>query len=164
MRCDAVRQIIEECMTRTPAVQVHIESCSACKEYMHRWERVHAGLIALRSEEPPEPMIGFTTRLMRRLENAPVEFPLGQQLMDQIAKRVVYATLMVALMLALTLVLPSSGPLRSSGISESILVQTQVATLANEQILGVDGVDMGSVQDASASADSNGTPGGQGSQ
>jgi hypothetical protein len=153
MRCDAVRQIVEEGMTRTPGVEAHVESCPGCKEYLRKWETLRAGLVALRAEEPPEPTLGFTTRLMRRLENAPAEFPFGQQLMDQIARRVVYATLMVAIMLALLLAVPSSGPLRSSGISESILVQSQVATLANEQVLGVDGADPGDAQDSTAATD-----------
>ncbi|HEX5413387.1 MAG TPA: hypothetical protein VFZ27_16160 [Terriglobia bacterium] len=135
-------------MTRTPAVEAHVESCSGCKEYLRNWEALRAGLFALRAEEPPEPTIGFTTRLMRRLESAPSEVSLGYQLMDQIAKRVVYATLMVALALGLLLALPSSGPLRSSGISESVLVENQVAALASEQVLGVDDADAGDSQDA----------------
>lgn len=111
---------------------------------------LHAGLAAMREDEPPEPSVGFTSRLMRRLENAPSEFQFGQQLIDQIGRRVVYATLMVALMLGLILALPSSGPLRSSGISQSVFVQTQMATLANEQIMGVDGIDTGDAQDSTS--------------
>ena len=148
MRCDAVRRIVEENMTKTPAVEAHVDSCSACKEYLRKWAALRASLITLRAEEPPEPSIGFTARLMRRLESAPAEFPLGNQLMDQIAKRIVYATLMVVLALGLLLALPSSGPLRSSGISESVLVQNQLATLSNEQVLGVDGADIGDLQDS----------------
>lgn len=152
MHCEAVRQTVEEGMARTPAVQVHIESCSGCKDYLRKWELLRAGLAAARQEEPPEPSIGFTTRMMRLLENAPPEFQLGQQLIDQVARRVVYATLMVALMLAMILALPSSGPLRSSGISQSVFVQPQVATLGNEQVLGVDGMDTGDSQDSSTAS------------
>jgi hypothetical protein len=158
MRCDAVRQTVEEGMAGTPAVQVHVESCSGCKEYLRKWEMLQSGLVAIRGEEPPEPSMGFTTRLMRRLENASPEFQFRQQLIDQIGRRVVYATLMVALMLALILALPSSGPFRSSGISESVFVQTQVATLANEQVLGVDGMDTGGMQDSAAVPAANGSP------
>lgn len=150
MRCETVRQTVEEGLARTPAVQVHIESCSGCKEYLGKWEMLQAGLVAMREDDPPEPSVGFTTRLMRRLENAPSEFQFGQQLIDQIGRRVVYATLMVALMLGLILALPSSGPLRSSGISQSVFVQTQMATLANEQIMGVDGVDAGDALDSTS--------------
>jgi len=144
--------MVEENLTGMPAVETHLESCPDCKEYLRKWEALRAGLVALRTEEPPEPTIGFTTRLMRRLESPPAEFPLGYQLMDQAAKRLVYATLMVALMLGLLLALPPSGPLRSSGISDSVLVQNQVATLSNEQVLGVDGVDPGDLQDSAPAA------------
>ena len=150
MRCDAVRQVLEEGVERQPAVQVHLDSCTACKEYLQHWEMLHSGLVALRNEIPPEPSIGFTTRLMRRLENAPVDLRFGQQFVDQIGRRVVYASLMVALMLMMLLMLPSSGPYRSSGISESVLVRAQVASLSNEQILGVDGVDNGDQTDVAA--------------
>jgi len=163
MRCDAVRQIVEEGMNRRPAVQVHMTSCSACKEYLRQWEIVQAALVALRGEGPPEPSLGFTTRVMRRLEDTSEELQFGQQFIDQIGRRVVYATLMVALMLLLLLALPSSGPLRSSGVSESILVQAQVATLSNDQILGVDGMDSADLSDSSsAPATSSSSPGGRG--
>jgi|GEM_PF-434839 len=164
MRCDAVRKTVEDGMARTPAVQVHIESCSGCKEYLRKWETLQSGLVAMRDDEPPEPSIGFTIRLMRRLENASPEFQFGPQFIDQIGRRVVYATLMVALMLAMILALPSSGPFRSSGISESVFVQTQVATLANEQVLGVDGVESGDARDSSADSAGKATPQARGSK
>ena len=160
MRCDAVRQIVEDGMDRPPAVAAHLESCSGCKEYLRKWETLRAALIALRSEESPEPSIGFTTRVMRRLENTPADF--SQQFIDQIGRRVVYATLMVALMLLLVLLLPSSGPYRSSGISQSVLVQPQVATLSNEQILGVDGMDDSDQADSSPAPAASDTSGGAG--
>lgn len=164
MRCEAVRQIVEEGLSRPPAVGVHIKSCSACREYVRQWEMIRAGLVALRGEQPPEPSIGFTTRVMRRLETSPAELPFGQQFIDQIGRRVVYATLMVAVMLFLILALPSSGPLRSTGISESILVQTQVATLSNEQVLGVDGMDESEASDFSPASAPIGSPAPRGSK
>jgi len=165
MRCDAVRQAVEEGLNRTPAVEVHIESCTTCKEYLRKWEMVHAGLVVLRSEEPPEPTFGFTSRLMRRLERAPADFQFRQQFIDQVGRRVVYATLMVALMLLLILALPSSGPLRSSGVSQSILVQAQMATLSNEQVLGVGmGVDSDGPSDSSGASATSDTGEGQGAR
>lgn len=157
MRCDAARQVLEEGLERPPAVQVHVNSCSDCKEYLRHWEMLHSGLVALQEEIPPEPTIGFTTRLMRRLENAPVDLRFGQQFVDQIGRRVVYASLMVALMLMMLLMLPSSGPYRSPGISESVLVRAQVAALSNEQVLGVDGVDNGDPADVATPSASSGT-------
>ena len=162
MRCETVRQIVEEGVNGLPAVEAHVESCSGCKEYLRRWEILRAGLVALRAEEAPEASLGFTTRVMRRIEHSPAE--LGQQFIDQVGRQVVYATLMVALMLLLVLVLPSSGPYRSSGVSESVLVEAQAATLSTEQILGVDGMDNGDQAVSSPSANTGGNAGGQGTQ
>jgi hypothetical protein len=162
MRCDAVRQIIEEGLKKVPSVEVHLTSCSACNEYLHQWETIRAGLVALRGEEPPEPSIGFAARVIHRLENPPAEFQFGQQFIDQIGRRMVYATLMVALTLLLVLLVPSSGPFRSSGVSESILVQVEAATLSNEQMLGVGEGDSGDGSDSlpvSAVSSSQGTRG-----
>ena len=163
MRCDAVRQIVEEeGLNRQPAVQAHVETCAACKQYLHQWETLRAGLVALRAEELPEASIGFTTRVMRKLEYSPADF--GQQFIDQVGRRVVYATLMVALMLLLVLILPSSGPYRSSGVSQSVLVQAQVAMLSNEQVLGVDGADIGDQADLLNTRSRSGSPEVQGSK
>lgn len=163
MRCDSVREIVEEGMKQEPAVQAHITSCSACKEYARRWEILRAGLVALREEEPPEPSVGFTTRLIRNLENASADLQFGQQFMDQIGRRMVYATLMVALTLLMVLLLPSSGPFRSSGVTESILVQAQ-ASSSIEQVLGVGGLDSGDAAEFSSSSPAGYSSGGQGAR
>src|SRR5579884_2808691 len=70
MRCDTVRQMVEEDVEISPSLRVHLDSCSACKEYLRSWQAVRAGLIALGVESPPEPSIGFTKRVMNRIENA----------------------------------------------------------------------------------------------
>lgn len=161
MRCDAVRRIVEEGTTITPAAQVHITSCSSCKDYLRQWERIHTGLVVLRDEAPPEPMVGFTNRLMRRLEMPAPELQLAQQFVVQVGRRIVYATLMVALTLLLVLLLPSSGPFRSSGVSQSILVQVQAATLSNEQMLGVGDADNSGMPDSSQSSANSSSSGGR---
>ncbi|HZT71588.1 MAG TPA: hypothetical protein VFC10_17805 [Terriglobia bacterium] len=164
MRCDTVRQMVEEDVEISPSLRVHLDSCSACKEYLRSWQAVRAGLVALGVESPPEPSIGFTKRVMNRIENAREEIQFGEQFIDQIGRRFVYAMLMVALTLLLVLLLPSSGPLRSSGVSQSVLVQTQMATLSNEQVLGVDGSDSGDAADYSNASGANGNPATRGSQ
>lgn len=162
MRCDVVRQLVEEDIERSSAVQAHLESCANCKEYLRRWETVRGGLVALRQEEPPEPSIGFSARVIRRLGNAAAESQIGQQFFDQIGRRVVYATLTLALVLLLVLVLPSSGPYRSSGVTESILAHPQFVTVSSEQIFGVGGADSGGAADVYYAAPVNAGQGGQG--
>ncbi|MEJ2009914.1 MAG: hypothetical protein P8Z30_17455 [Acidobacteriota bacterium] len=164
MRCDVVRQMVEEGIERPPAVQAHMASCPDCQEYLRQWEVVRTGLVALRESELPEPSIGFTTRVIRRLEDASTEIQAGQQFLDQIGRRFVYGTLMVALMILLALVIPSSGPYRSSGISDSILAQSQVSALSSEQILGVDGIDSSDATDSSPAPAVNNNQGGRGSK
>jgi hypothetical protein len=137
MRCDVVRKMIEEGIEIPPGVQAHVASCAGCIEYNRRWELLRAGLVALRKEEPPEASLGFSERLVRRLEQARSNSQAGQQFIVQAGRRMVYATLLVALMLILSLMLPSSGPLRTPQAAESILSQPEVATMSPDQIMGV---------------------------
>ena len=141
MRCDVVRRILGESLETPPEFAAHLSSCPSCAEYARRWERLRAGLVALRKEEPPEASLGFAERLRRRLEAVRTESE-RQQFVVQAGRRMIYATLPAALILVLGLLLPSSGPLRSSGIAESVLAQPQAVLLSgqtsNEQFIGVD--------------------------
>jgi hypothetical protein len=137
MRCDVVRERIEEGIELPAGIQAHLTSCSACADYVRRWELVHAGLVALRKEEPPQASLGFAERLVRRLEGARADSQKGQQFIVEAGRRVVYATLLVALMFVLGLVLPSSGPLRTPQAAESFLSQPEVATITPDQIIGI---------------------------
>lgn len=137
MRCDVVRKMVEEGLEIPAGVQAHAASCPACAEYIRRWDLLRAGFAVLRKEEPPQASLGFTERFLRRLEQARAVSQTGQQFIVQAGRRVVYATLLVALMLILGLVLPSSGPLRTPQAAESILSQPQIATMSPEQIIGI---------------------------
>ncbi|MCL5006122.1 MAG: hypothetical protein M1404_06275 [Acidobacteria bacterium] len=137
MRCDVVRRMVEEDIEMAAGVQAHVASCPACAEYIRRWELLRAGFAVLKEEEPPHASLGFAERLVRRLAYARAVSQTGQQFVVQAGKRVVYATLLVALMLILGLVLPSSGPLRTPRAAEPILSQPQIATMSPEQIIGI---------------------------
>lgn len=137
MRCDVVRRTIEEEIERPAAIQAHLGSCPACQGYVRQWELLRAGLVALGKEEPPPPSLGFAERLQRRLQEAR-ESQTGQQFIVQAGRRMVYATLLVAVMLILGLLLPSSGPLRAPMAAESVLSEPQLAAMPTEQIMGID--------------------------
>lgn len=137
MRCDVVRKMVEEGIELPAGIQAHLASCSACADYVRQWEFVRAGLVALRIEEPPPASLGFTERLIRRLERARADSQTGQQFIVEAGRRVVYATLLVALILILSLVLPSSGPWRTPQAAESILSEPEVATMSPDQIIGI---------------------------
>lgn len=137
MRCDVVREMVEEGIEVPAGVQAHVASCPACAEYLRRWELLRTGFATLKVEEPPQASLGFTERLLRQLGNARGNAQTAQQFIVEAGRRVVYATLLVALMLILGLVLPSSGPLRTPQAAESILSQTEVATVSPDQIIGI---------------------------
>ena len=137
MRCDFVRERIGEGIELPAGIKAHLASCSACADYARQWELVHAGLVALRKEEPPQASLGFAERLVRQLESARAVSQTGQQFIVEAGRRVVYATLLVALMLVLGLLLPSSGPLRTPQAAESILSQPEVTTVSPDQIMGI---------------------------
>lgn len=143
MRCGVVRKILEEEIEMPPAVQAHMAHCTACRDYLRQWQLIRTGFVALQQEEAPEASTGFATRLLRRLERASGEFQPAQQFIVRAGRRVVYGTLLVALALLLALALPSSGPVRNTGVLDSVLDQPQVVATSwdqssNEQIIGVD--------------------------
>jgi len=137
MRCDVVRERIGEGIELPAGIEAHLSSCSACADFVRQWELVHAGLVALRKEEPPQASLGFAERLVRQMERARAVSQIGQQFIVEAGRRVVYATLLVALMLVLGLLLPSSGPLRTPQAAESILSQPEVAAMSPDQIMGI---------------------------
>lgn len=137
MRCDVVRRTVEEATAIPGPLQQHLASCIACQEYAKRWQLLRSGFAALAHDEPPEPSLGFAQRLVRRIQDAR-DSQKGQQFVLDAGRRVVYATLLMALILMLGLVIPASGPLRAPRAAESVLSQPQVAALSSEQIMGID--------------------------
>jgi anti-sigma factor RsiW len=142
MRCEIVRRTIEENLATPPGVRAHLSACRACAEYARQWQSVRAGLVALGREEPPEATLGFAQRLTGRLAYARAESQRGQQFLINVGRRMVYATLMVAVILVLGLLLPSSGPWRSRGIAQAAFSENQTVLAndetSNEQFIGVD--------------------------
>ena len=154
MRCDVVRERIEEGLELPAGIKAHLEACSGCTDYARRWELVHAGLVALGKEEPPPASPGFAERLVRRLESVRGD---PQKFIVEAGRRMVYATLLVALMLILGLVLPSSGPLRNSQAAQSFLSEPEIAAMSPGQIMGISDA----AQTPDAAANLNGLGGAQ---
>ncbi len=138
MRCDVVRRMIEEEPERPPEVQAHLASCPGCAEYIRQWEFLRAGFAALQKEEPPEPSLGFAQRVARKVQEARDSEATGLQFIVQAGRRMVYATLLVAVMLILGLVLPSSGPLRAPQSAAPVLAAPQLTALSSDQVMGID--------------------------
>jgi hypothetical protein len=134
MRCDEVRRIIvEDWPAEVPAAaREHLRSCHGCATLARDYELVRAGLRALASEPVPEPSWGFSTRLLRRLQESSERE--GAEFLERVGRRVVYATLLLTLTLLLALALPPSGPLRGPTAADLYLAQAEVVTAGNAPI------------------------------
>ena len=137
MRCDEVREILEESGPEEIAgpVRRHLMTCPACEAYARDWGLVRAGFRALRQEQAPEPTLGFAARLIRRFEEAAATPDVASVFLEQAGRRVVYATLVLALTLIMALVLPPSGPLRGPDAMEVLGAQPEVVMGGNDPVL-----------------------------
>jgi hypothetical protein len=135
MRCEDVHRIIaEDWPEEIPAaVREHLAGCPGCGALAREYGLVRAGFRALAAEPVPEPSWGFAVRVLRRLEESPV--PEGEEFLERVGKRVVYASFLLALTLLLALALPSSGPLRGPTAADFYLAQQESVTMGSDPIL-----------------------------
>lgn len=140
MRCDEVREILEEAKAEelSAPVREHLAKCAACETYARDWRLVEMGFRALRAEPAPETSPGFATRLVRRLEEAAETGDVGLEFLEVVGRRVVYATVLLAFTLLLAMALPSSGPLRGPSAAELFFAQPENLTAENDPIFADD--------------------------
>jgi hypothetical protein len=136
MRCQEINEIVESGAEWTPALREHLKNCPACAAMARDAARLRAGLAVLRNEQPPEPSWGFAQRVMQRLTEV-AEQGVGQEFFERAGRRVVFATLVVTLMALLSLVLPSSGPLRGPDHPTALFAQPESVVDSQEPMLGV---------------------------
>ncbi|MGH9452424.1 MAG: hypothetical protein ACRD2O_00460 [Terriglobia bacterium] len=128
MRCEQIREMLEEGREAYSAlVADHLHQCSKCESYERDWRLVHAGMLALGQEIPPEPLLGFATRLVRRLEEGFLPLRLVDEFFETAGRRVVYFTLLLATALLLAIALPSTGPLRGRPATDVSWPQPEIA-------------------------------------
>jgi hypothetical protein len=82
-----------------------------------------AGFRALAEEAAPEASLGFASRLIRRLQEWE-EKGARSEFFETVGRRFVYATLALTLALLLSLVLPTSGPVRGVAGADFLGLQT----------------------------------------
>ncbi|HKS94513.1 MAG TPA: hypothetical protein VJV74_00105 [Terriglobia bacterium] len=114
MRCDEFQERLEdlEGLELSAPLREHAAGCTVCRAYLRDWRVARAGLRLLAAEPAPELPVGFAARLVRRLEET-VPVRSGEEFLERVGRRFVYASLVLALTVLLFLLLPSSGPLRA---------------------------------------------------
>jgi hypothetical protein len=100
---------------------------------------VRAGFRALAEEAVPEASFGFVSRLVRRLEEWE-EKGARSKFFETVGRRFVYATLALTLALLLSLVLPTSGPVRGAGGADFLGLQADSQS-SQPDVIGGDIVD-----------------------
>ncbi len=140
MRCEGTREILEESRTQEvpAAIKVHLASCSSCQAYAREWQVLRAGFRVLAEKQVPEASLGFSARLVRRLQDTADPLRSKVHYLEQAGRRFVYAASLLTLMLGLGLVLPSSGPLRGPTNADLYLAQTEVTPAENDPLLAPD--------------------------
>ena len=136
MRCDLVREGFDELWDGEARAEVrqHLTQCDACARYYRDLRLVRAGLRLWKSEEAPEPSVGFAERLIRQLGELS-KAPAMTDFFEQVGRRFVYATLVLTFLALMALTLPATGPVRGLTVAD-IQIPTQEASLTNSDPIG----------------------------
>jgi hypothetical protein len=113
MHCNAMRDLVSELRGGELSAEArkHLSECVGCRGFLRDARVVQAGFRVLAEEAAPEASFGFTSRLIRRLQEWE-EKGARQEFFETVGRRFVYATFALTLALLLSLVLPTSGPVR----------------------------------------------------
>jgi len=113
MDCKELRDLVSELWGgELPAeAREHLSKCVGCEALWRDARLVQAGFRALAEEAPPEPSLGFASRLVRRLQEWQDQ-GARSEFFETVGRRFVYATLALTLALLLSMALPTSGPVR----------------------------------------------------
>lgn len=138
MRCKDVEAILEtapEGILSAP-LQEHLSACAGCRETHRDLWMLRAGFRALAEDLPPEASLGFSARVLRRLESAVDSGGATAEFIERIGRRFVLAGLLLTMSLLLAFALPSSGPLRGPAPDEPYIVQSEASTPGEVTYLG----------------------------
>ena len=121
MRCGKVRKgLLEVPAALLPAEFTrHVEACPDCANYDRDWQQLRTGLSAIAAEPVPEPTIGFSGRLLRRLQEATGDEWAVEVFLERVGRRFVSVALLATLLLVLALLVPRSGPVNSISAADS---------------------------------------------
>jgi hypothetical protein len=136
MRCNLIRERLDDLWEgeATAEIRQHLTQCAACAGYYRNLRLVRSGLRLLKSEEAPEPSLGFAERLVRQLGEMS-KAPSVADFFERVGRRFVYAGLVLTFLALLALALPPTGPVRGLTVAD-IQISAQEASLAYSDPIG----------------------------
>ncbi|HEX5482843.1 MAG TPA: hypothetical protein VFZ08_09495 [Terriglobia bacterium] len=136
MHCEEVRKSFEEAGEEgfSAPARRHFESCAVCQAHAREWRHLVAGMRLLAQESAPEPSIGFSARVLRRLREGDAAGFIRPEFLESVGRRVVLATLVLFVTLLLAMILPASGPVRHKPSVDAYWPQPETASAASYPI------------------------------
>ena len=136
MRCNEMRRWFEDGDGgQMPAsVREHLQTCAACQADERDWSLVRTGFRVLSQEPVPDASTGFAARLTQCLAEPALAGRAATQFWDLVGRRVILVGSLLTLTLVMALVLPPSGPWRSTAGLDLSLLQAEV-TAENDPVL-----------------------------
>lgn len=97
MRCEEVLRTLDEMNAETLPVPVrdHLADCRACAEAWAEWRTLCAGFRAMANDSPPEAQLGFSARVLRRLDDVRDSGGIAAEFVERIGRRFVLAGLVL---------------------------------------------------------------------
>jgi hypothetical protein len=128
MRCKDFQERLDELWegVQAPEIQRHLAECKECGRHVRDMQVVRSGFSVLKQEPAPEPSLGFSERLVRRLGELS-EAPSVGDFFESVGRRFVYGTLVLTFLMLLALVLPSAGPVRGIASTDVIMPAQETA-------------------------------------
>jgi hypothetical protein len=138
MDCKEVRDLVTELWGGELSAETrdHVSKCAGCERFLRDAHLAQAGFRALAEEAVPEASLGFASRLIRRLQEWE-EKGARSEFFETVGRRFVYATLALTLALLLSLVLPTSGPVRGVAGADFLGLQSNNQS-AQPDVIGGD--------------------------
>jgi hypothetical protein len=140
MRCKDVEVILydAESVILAETVREHLKACPHCADTWKELRLLRAGFNVMAQDPVPEAMLGFSARVVRRLESAVDANRSAAEFIERVGRRFVLASLLLTMSFLLALALPSSGPLRGPSKDEPYIVQPEQNLSTEVTVLGDD--------------------------
>jgi hypothetical protein len=138
MRCKNVEEILYETEdgNLTPIAAEHLAACPHCADTWKELRLMRAGFNAMAQDPVPEAMLGFSARVVRRLESAVDANRATAEFIERVGRRFVLAGMLLTMSFLLVFGLPASGPLRGPGKDEPYITQPEQSVSTEATLLG----------------------------